>query len=150
RSTNVAVASAVPGVVAEVFVHAGQRVKEKDRLFRLDDTALQAALKVREAQRQTAQARLHRLPRPPRSAEGLGSAARIRAARADLAAKRAAHEHAIKLSADALISTQELEQRKQAAAAAQAQLDQAEAEDRLLRAGASSADVAVAKAQLAE
>src|SRR5262245_53498008 len=80
KSTNVAVASAVPGVVAQVFVTAGQRVKEKDPLFRLDDIALQAALKVREAQRLTAQARLNRLTRPPRNEEVLASAARIRAA----------------------------------------------------------------------
>src|SRR5436190_3727729 len=150
KSANVAVASAVPGVVAFVFVSAGQPVKEKDPLFRLDDTALKAARKVREAQRETAQARLNRLISPPRSEELLASAARVRAARADLAAKRAAHEHASKLAADSLISATELEQRKQAVAAAQAQLDQAEAEDRLLRAGASAADVAVAKAQVAE
>src|SRR5262245_28690702 len=125
RSANVAVASAVPGVVALVFVAAGQKVKEKDPLFRLDDTAQQAALKVREAQRQTAQARLNRLTSPPRSEEMLVSAARIRAARADLAARRAAHEHAEKLAADSLIGPSELEQRKQAVAAAQAQLDHA-------------------------
>jgi multidrug efflux pump subunit AcrA (membrane-fusion protein) len=150
KSENVAVAPALPGVVAFVLVRAGQKVKAHDPLFRLEDTALRPILAVRQAQLATARARLARLERKPRPDELLAAAARVRAARADLAGKRAAYEHAQNLRAKALIGELDLEQRKQAVAAAAAVVEQAEAEDRLLRAGAAEADRAVARAGVAE
>jgi multidrug resistance efflux pump len=150
QSELVAVAAAVPGVVAEVLVRAGQQVKARDPLFRIDDSTARAALAVRAAQRETAAARLGRLTAPPREDEVLTSAARVRAARAALAASRAAHEQTLKQHAESLIGSLAVEQREQAVTAAQAHLEQAEAEDRLLRAGPSPTEVAVARAQLAE
>src|SRR4051812_33113784 len=46
---NVAVAAPVPGIVAEVFVQAGQQVAAGAPLFRLDDRPLRAELRLREA-----------------------------------------------------------------------------------------------------
>src|SRR5262249_54853762 len=63
RGGNVAVASAVPGVVAAVLVRAGQVVKEGQPLFRLRDDDLRAAVEVRLRQLRTAEARLARRAR---------------------------------------------------------------------------------------
>ena len=93
QSGLVAVAAAVPGVVAEVLVRAGQQVKARDPLFRIDDAAARAALAVprRARRRRPGWAGLPRRrvrtrcwPAPPAS----------RAAGAALAASRAAHEQA--------------------------------------------------------
>src|SRR6266852_5578024 len=52
QTENIAIGSALPGVVQEVYVpveKVGQRVKAGDPLFRIDDRALKAQLKVQEA-----------------------------------------------------------------------------------------------------
>lgn len=48
QTENIAVGSNLPGVVTHVHVKVGQRVREGDRLFRIDDRALKAERRVRQ------------------------------------------------------------------------------------------------------
>src|SRR5262245_60341551 len=150
RGGNVAVAAAVPGVVSEAYVKVGQRVAAGKPLLRLNDSSQIAALRLCKAQLETARTRLARLEGPPRRDDLVVAASRVRAARADVAAKRAAHQHTEKLHSRSLIGELEVEQHKQAVIAAESQAEAAEAAERLLRAGAPDADRATARAQVAE
>jgi multidrug efflux pump subunit AcrA (membrane-fusion protein) len=147
---NIAVAAPTPGVVAEVFVKAGQLVSAEMPLFRLDDRSLQAELAVREAHLATARAQLARLEQMPRSDEVTASAARVAEARAHVAMQQARLERGQSLFKEKLASPQEVETLKQSLAAAKEKLDQAHAEDRLLRGGAWEADKAIAQATVVE
>src|SRR5437868_1220491 len=51
QTENIAIGSGLAGVVSEVFVRPGRKVLVGEPLFRLDDRALRAEFKVREANR---------------------------------------------------------------------------------------------------
>ena len=59
QTQNIAVGSALSGLVMDVPVQVGQRVKAGTVLFRLDDRALKAELKIREANLSVARAVVH-------------------------------------------------------------------------------------------
>lgn len=58
RSRNIQVGSHLPGIVAKVFVEAGDTVREGESLFALDDRSYRAEREVRRAAEQLAQAQL--------------------------------------------------------------------------------------------
>src|SRR4051794_24712288 len=67
RTENIAVGSALPGVVSRVAVVVGRRVKAGELLFELDERQHRAELKVREATLASSEAQLARqesMPRP--------------------------------------------------------------------------------------
>jgi HlyD family secretion protein len=64
---NLDIGSPVSGVVVQVLVEPGQRVKKGDPLFRLDDRLIQADLALRKAELAIAVAQLHRLETSPRA-----------------------------------------------------------------------------------
>jgi multidrug resistance efflux pump len=146
RSENIAVGSHLPGVVAEVFVQVGQRVKQGEPLFRLDDRQLQAELRMRQAALAAAQAQLRRLESMPRPEELPASEARVREAQAQVLDQEQLHRRAEALYRDRAVAEEELVRRKQALAVAREQLERAKADDSLLKAGAWDADKAVARA----
>src|SRR3954451_622304 len=61
RGEDIAVGSNLSGVVVEVFVKVGQQVAADTPLFRLDERALRAELKMRQANLTAAEAQLDRL-----------------------------------------------------------------------------------------
>src|SRR5260370_28846422 len=72
QTENIAIGSALPGVVMEVYVpveKVGQHVQAGEALFRIDDRALKAQLKVQEALRAAAEAQLAKLEAMPRPEE---------------------------------------------------------------------------------
>ena len=69
ETENISVGSPVPGIVVEVMVKVGQKVKAGDPLFRLDDRELKAELAVRKAMLADAKAELARLEAMPRPEE---------------------------------------------------------------------------------
>jgi multidrug resistance efflux pump len=149
-TANVAVASPVPGILARVFVRAGQHVAINDPLFALDDRPLLAERRVRESRLATARAELNRLQHLPRAEELPSSAARVREARSVLH-ERALHlDRGKELLRKNLIGSDEVDQRQAMMEAAREQLARAEADDRLLKAGASETDLAIARAKIAE
>jgi HlyD family secretion protein len=106
---NISIGSPLAGVVAKMFVTAGQTVKAGDPLFELDVRQLRADLGVREQAVTVARAR------------AVVAEARI----ADL---RRQLEFAEQVTDKRAISTEELTRRRSAVATAQAELDQTRAE----------------------
>src|SRR5713226_9370896 len=87
QTENIAIGSALPGVVMEVDVpveKVGQRVKAGAPLFRVDDRALKAQLKVQEANLAAAEAQLAKLEAMPRAEELPPSAAKVRVPQANV------------------------------------------------------------------
>jgi HlyD family secretion protein len=149
-TSNVHVAAPLPGIIAQVFVHVGEHVEANSPLFALDDRPFLAERLVRESRLTSARAELHRLEQLPREEELPVSAARLGEATALLNERTSQYERGRKLLAQNLIGVEELDQRKALMVSAQEQLARAQAEDRLLRAGPSEADKAIARARVAE
>jgi HlyD family secretion protein len=84
RRENIPIGTNVPGVVIEVFVKKGDRVKKDDPLFRVDDRDLKAQLKVAEAQLQSFKAQLHKLQMAPRPEDVPPAEASVEEAQAKL------------------------------------------------------------------
>ncbi len=76
-SENILIAPRTPGVLAEVYVKAGSRVRKGDPLFTLDDTDLSAELALDESAVGVARARLDKLKNSPRPEEVLVQRARV-------------------------------------------------------------------------
>ena len=74
----------VPGVVWEVFVKIGDKVKAGEPLFRLDERELQAQIKVRAASLAAAQAQLHKAQAAPRAEDIPPARAAVEEAKAKL------------------------------------------------------------------
>jgi multidrug resistance efflux pump len=136
-------------VVTEVAVQEGQSVQAGELLFKLDDRELQALLAVRNAERRAAQANLERVENMPRPEEIPPSEARVRKAQEQLQAELDLYQRREKLSAQQMVSAEELISRRQSVAVAREQLAQAQAEHDLLLAGAWSQDKEVARAEVA-
>jgi ABC-type lipoprotein export system ATPase subunit/multidrug efflux pump subunit AcrA (membrane-fusion protein) len=143
-SENVAVGAPAPGLVREVFVQVGQSVRAGQPLFTLDTRSLEAELRVREANLAQFEAQLRRLEDLPRSEELPIAAAKVSEARADLAEKQDSLARGRR--AAGAVSSEILMQLEQSRAAAAARVARAEAEENLLRAGASAADKEPARA----
>lgn len=146
QTENIAIGSPLPGIVAEVFVKVGQRVTLGTPLFRLDDRQLKAELKAREANLAAAQAQLTKLEQMPRPEELPASEAKVREARATLVDQEEMLKRDQRLIHTSAVSEEDLVRRRQAVAVAREQFARADAEFKLLRAGAWEPDKAVARA----
>ena len=85
-SQNVAVGSALSGVVLEVYVpveRVGARVKAGDPLFHVDDRHLQAQLALAKTRAASARAQLTKLEEMPRPEDVPPSEAKVQAAKAN-------------------------------------------------------------------
>jgi multidrug resistance efflux pump len=152
QTENIAIGSHLPGVVVEVFVKVGQKVRAGDGLFRLDDRALKAEWAVRQANLAAAEAQLTRQDLMPRAEELPASEAKVREAEANLAD----HEDQLRRARTAnnrqsgAVTSEELSRHQQAVLMAREQLARARADDNLLKAGSWSADKEVARATVAQ
>src|SRR5436853_174328 len=82
RSENIAIGSALAGVVLEVFVpveEVGKEVRAGEALFRVDDRQLRAQLVVQQAGLASAKAQLVKLDQMPRPEEIPAAQARVQA-----------------------------------------------------------------------
>jgi HlyD family secretion protein len=142
---NISVGSSQPGIVVEVFVKTGQKVRAGEPLFRIDDRELRAQLACRESDCEQARAQLLRLSSTPRP-EALPEA-RARVAEADvrLADALDQYQRGKTLSARCSIPSEQLTARERAYRIAEAQSNQAKAQLALLAAGAWAPDVEVAQ-----
>src|SRR5438477_9146785 len=87
QTENIAIGSALPGVVMEVYVpveKVGQRVAAGEPLFRIDDRALKAQLKVQEANLAAVEAQFAKLEAMPRPEEVPPSEAKVKVAQANV------------------------------------------------------------------
>jgi HlyD family secretion protein len=146
RSENIAIGSHLSGVVADVLVAVGDRVKVGTPLFRLDDRQLQAELAVRKANLTSTEANLRKLEAMPRPEEVPSAEAKVREAQANLENMRQLHRRAALMVRNQAIGEEEYVSRGQAAQMAEAQLAKAQADLDLLKKGAWEADKQVARA----
>ncbi|MBI3468665.1 MAG: HlyD family efflux transporter periplasmic adaptor subunit [Planctomycetes bacterium] len=146
QTENISIGSHLPGVVQEVLVAVGQKVDRGAPLFRLDDRKLQADLKARQSDLASAEAQLARLNNMPRPEELPSAEARIREARANLGAAQDKFLRTQTLHSQTVVSEAELISDRQALEMAREQLARAEADYRLLKAGAWEPDKLVARA----
>jgi HlyD family secretion protein len=146
---NISIGSHVPGIVARVFVTVGKRVKAGEPLFVLDDRKQQADFVVKEAALAEARARLARLKQAPRAEDLPPAQARVEEAEAILAEARHQLQLAEKLKDARAIAIDEINKRRFAVDAAEARLNQAKADLKLLEAGSWKPDIEVAMANVA-
>lgn len=153
RSENIAIGSALSGVVIELFVtpeQVGKRVKKGEPLFRVDDRHLQAQLALHQANVQAAEAQVRKLETMPRPEEIPPSQAKVNASEANLKMLEDQFERAKSLLAQRSMSVEEFVQKKQAFHVAGQQLAQSQADLALLKAGAWEPDLAISRAGLAQ
>jgi multidrug resistance efflux pump len=149
QTENISIGSALPGVVMEVYVpveKVGQRVKAGDPLFRVDDRALKATLRVQEANLAAAEAQLAKLDAMPRPEELPPSEAGVRVAQANVRLQQDLAERARKLVAARAMAEEDVNQRQLALEVARQQVAQAKANYDLLKAGAWKPDKDIAYA----
>src|ERR1041384_5726042 len=146
QTENILVGSNLPGIVTQVFVQVGQKVKKDDPLFKVDDRALQAEHRVRQAALDSARAHLQRLQQMPRKEELPALQTKLDEARANLADQHDQYHRARRLYATRAISEEERSRREQANQMAREQARKAEADLELLKAGAWKPDLSVAEA----
>jgi HlyD family secretion protein len=158
ETENISIGTPLPGLVLEVYVpveKVGQKVKQGDPLFLVDDRQLKAQLRYQEANLLAAQAQLKKLEKQPRPEEVPSSEAKVRYAEAQVRLARDLAERTSKLTRTQSVTEEEYRQRTLTLEAARTQLDQAQADLALLKAGAweydkkiAAANVALAEAQM--
>jgi multidrug resistance efflux pump len=149
QTENISVGSNLPGIVTDVYVKVGQKVKQGDKLFRLDDRALNAERIVKRASLTSAKKQLDKLEQMPRREEIPALEARLREAQANLTDQDDQAQRARRLYQQRAIGEEERVRREQSARAAREQVRRAEADLALLKAGAWRPDKEVAKAAVA-
>jgi HlyD family secretion protein len=165
RSQNIAVGSALPGLVLKVWAPEelglpakpgmtpwesliGRHVKQGDPLFRVDDRQLKAMLAFHEANLASAQANLAKLEQMPRKEELDVSKSKVEVAKATLSLQRDLAERDAKLIGSGSVAEEEYRQRRLNQMVAQRQLLQAEADFTLMKNGAWEPDKAIARAAI--
>ncbi len=147
RNTNIS--TPVSGIIVHVPVKVGDRVKKGDLLFALDTRELLAELAVRESQVATAQSQIDRWRSFPRAEELPPLEAKVTEASTQLEDAQVQLAMIEQVAEGLAAGKEELTRRRFAVTAAQARLAQAKSQLSLTKAGAWSADLAVATAQLA-
>jgi len=150
ETENISVGSHVAGVVSAVHVRVDDRIRAGAPLFDLDERQMKAELAVRETMRDSAAAQLAKLEAMPRREEVPPLDAKVAEAKANLADKETAFERAKRETDHGVGSGETFDARRTALDAARAQLQQAEANLALTRAGAWKPDILVARATLAQ
>lgn len=163
RSQNIAIGSALPGVVLKVWspeelglsspsnlmaweALIGQYVKQGDPLFRVDDRHYRAMLSFHEANLASARAQLTKLEQMPRPEELAVSKAKEEVAEAAVDVQRDLVERDSKLIASAATTDEQYRQHSLSLRMAQRQLTQAKADLALTKAGSWEPDKDIARA----
>jgi len=153
RSENIAIGSALPGLVLEVYVpveNVGAEVSAGDLLFRVDDRQLRARLAMQQAELAAAQAQLAKLEAQPRTEEIPPAEARVKAAYANALRLQDQFERARKLLANNSIAVEESNDKQRLYEQAVEDWERAKADLKLLQAGAWEPDKAIARAAIAQ
>lgn len=146
---NIAISTAVSGLVTGVYVRSGDRVKAGQKLFSLDDRDLRAELQVRQSELRLARSQLEKLERLPRPEDVPPAEAHVQEAQASFADASIQLKLIESVTDRRAIREEDLQRRRQAAKAAEARLEQAKAELKLLKAGAWQSDIEIARTQVA-
>jgi multidrug resistance efflux pump len=148
QTENISVGSSVPGVVVDVLVEVGQKVKAGDPLFRLDDRELKAELAIQKAALADTTAQLARLEAMPRQEQLPQAEAAVKEAKADWENWEQQWARGEELMTKNAIAEEDFVARKQSAIQARERYNRAVAELDLLKAGAWKFDKQVAQAAI--
>jgi len=147
---NIDLSCAVSGMVTGVYVKAGDRVQQGQKLFSLDDRDLQADQRVKRAALEAARARLTKLEEQPRAEDIPPAEERVREAQANLADAEVQVRLIESVTDKRAVRDEDVQRRRLAYKAAQARSAEAQAQLALLKAGAWAPDIAVAKSEVAQ
>ncbi len=150
QSENIAISVPVPGLVTELYVKAGDRVRRGDKLFALDGRDLIAELALRRSSLEVANARLQKLLESPRPEEVPPAEAKVSEAEALRKDAQVQLDLIERVKDRRAIREEDLLRRRLAVTASQARLEQAKADLALLKSGSWKPDLDVARAQVAE
>jgi HlyD family secretion protein len=146
RRENIPIGVNIPGVVTAVYVKKGQKVKNGEPLFRIDDRDYKAQLAVRAAELASAKAQLHKLIAAPRPEDIPPARAAADEAEAKMKDALAAMDRTERLYARKMIAASDYDRDRFAFEAAKATYAKAKADlDRTL-AGTWNEDIEVARA----
>lgn len=146
RRENIPIGVNIPGVVTQVYVKKGQKVKAGEPLFRIDDRDYKAQLAVRTAELASAQAQLHKLIAAPRPEDIPPARAAADEAQAKMTDAEATMNRTERLYLRQMIAASDYDRDRYAYAAAKATYAKAKADlDRTL-AGTWKEDIDVARA----
>ena len=145
RSQNIAVGAPVPGIVLEIPVSVGSRVKRGDPLFRVDDREARAELAVRATTLASARAELARLESLPRAEDLPPAEARIVAFQTALDASKNQLRLAEGLTDKSAMAVEEWDRRRFAVRSADARLAESKGDLAKLKAGAWKPELEVAR-----
>ena len=150
NSENIDISCAVSGMVTQLYVKAGDRVGQGQKLFSLDDRDLRADQQVKRTALEEAQARLAKLEQEPRAEDIPPAEERVREAQANLADAEVQVRLIESVTDKRAVRDEDVQRRRLAYKAAQARLAEVEAQLGLLKAGAWAPDIAVAKSEVAQ
>ena len=145
RRENIPIGASVAGVVIEVFVKKGDRVKQGDPLFLVDDRELRGQMGIKEAQLEAARAQLHKLEAAPRPEDLPPLEAGVEEAKAKLNDAEASMRRTNQLHARQASTPSDLDKDRYACQAARAALARAQAELARAKKGSWKEDIDVAK-----
>lgn len=145
---NIAIGTHVAGVVAEVMVKENDRVRAGDPLFRIDDRRARSELAVREASLMAARKQLEKLQAMPRPEEVPVAESKVTEQKALLADAQAQLDRFESVTDKRAITEDELIRRRFAVMTWKSRVEEAESDLRLLKAGAWSPDLDVARANV--
>ena len=147
---TIQVGTAVGGIVREVAARVGDRLREGSVLVNLKAAELEAEVRVREAALAAQLATLSRLKSLPRTEEVPALEAKVAEARALALDQKEQLERNSLLSSRGALGTEELRRKELGHQAALARQKAAEADLRLLMAGAWASDLALQEARVEE
>ncbi|TAM81892.1 MAG: biotin/lipoyl-binding protein [Acidobacteria bacterium] len=149
NTENINLSCAVSGLVTGVYVQAGDRVQPGQKLFTLDGRDLEADLAVKRAALAAAKANLAKLEEEPRAEDIPPAEARVREAEANLGNAQVQLELIESVHDKRAVREEDVQSRKFAYKAAQAQVADAQSTLALLKAGAWAPDLAIARSDVA-
>jgi HlyD family secretion protein len=152
RRENIPIGVNIPGVVTEVFVKKGEKVKLGAPLFKTDDREFKSMLAVREAELASSKAQLHKLIASPRPEDVPPARAAAEEAEARMADAEAALARTERLFQRQMIAASDYDKDRYAFYAAKATYAKAKADLEKILAGSWKEDIEIARAavQLAQ
>ncbi|HEY0009297.1 MAG TPA: biotin/lipoyl-binding protein [Tepidisphaeraceae bacterium] len=150
-SENIAIGTIVPGVVNEVYVRVGQKVKKGEKLFSIEVRDLEALLQSREAAVAASKERLTKLKQGARPEDLPPLEAKVLEAEAVLADRQDQLKRLSEItqSSGGAVSKDEYNRAVYAVEVAKAQLNGAQSQLAVVKAGTWQPDIKIAEADLA-
>jgi HlyD family secretion protein len=150
NTESIDVSCAVSGMITQLFVKAGDRVRTGQKLFSLDDRDLEAELRLKKMTLENVRAQLAKLKAEPRPEELPPLEAKVTEAQALVADAEVQVQLIESVTDSRAVRKEDVLRRRQNYEAAKARLSQAEKDLALTKAGAWAPDLEIARTQVAQ